>query len=198
VIGQAAPITRTLARPVVDTQMSGSRTPRTESETLVLVTLNVVSVLLVAVTMGLALAHALELPGKLRLDESTYRTVQTIYYPGFTIGGISEPLAIVSTLILLFATPRDHPRFWLIVVGFIALVATQIVFWFVTQPTNRIWLRNEKVSAAGAKFFAVEKAQQGDDGKDWISLRNRWEYSHVVRAVFSGIGLIALVIAAAI
>ena len=46
------------------------------------------SLLLVAVTMGLSLAHALEFPGKLRLDEPTYRAVQAIYYPGFTIGGL--------------------------------------------------------------------------------------------------------------
>ncbi len=101
-----------------------------------LVTLEVLSILLVAIAMGLALAHALEFPGKLRLNERTYSAVQTIYYPGFTIGGVSEPLAIASTFILLFAIPRVYARFWLILVGFLALVATQIVFWFVTQPTR--------------------------------------------------------------
>ena len=35
--------------------------------------LSVLALLLVAVTMGLSLAHALEFPGKLRLDEPTYR-----------------------------------------------------------------------------------------------------------------------------
>lgn len=50
-------------------------------------TLSVLSLLLLAVTMGLSLAHALERPGKLRLVEPTYRAVQAIYYPGFTIGG---------------------------------------------------------------------------------------------------------------
>jgi hypothetical protein len=50
--------------------------------------LQVVTVLLVAVAMSLTLAHALELPGKMRLDEQTYRAVQTIYYPGFTFGGL--------------------------------------------------------------------------------------------------------------
>jgi hypothetical protein len=29
----------------------------------------------------------LSLPGKLRLDKETYCAVQTIYYPGFTVGG---------------------------------------------------------------------------------------------------------------
>ncbi len=65
------------------------------------VLLEIISILLVAVAMGLALAHALEFPGKLRLDEQTYLAVQTIYYPGFTIAGISEPLAVIATLVLL-------------------------------------------------------------------------------------------------
>src|SRR5205809_327776 len=38
--------------------------------------------------MGLSLAHALEYPGKRRLDRETYLKAQTIYYPGFTIGGV--------------------------------------------------------------------------------------------------------------
>jgi hypothetical protein len=50
----------------------------------------VVTVFLVPVTMSLALAHALELPGKMRLNKETYIAVQTIYYPGFTYGGFGD------------------------------------------------------------------------------------------------------------
>jgi hypothetical protein len=63
--------------------------------------LQVITILLVAVAMSLALAHALELPGKMRLDEQTYRTVQTIYYPGFTFGRLGEGLGMLATLVLL-------------------------------------------------------------------------------------------------
>ncbi|SRR5712691_158882 len=65
-----------------------------------LLTLQVTAVLMVALAMSMALAHALELPGKLRRDEQSYVAVQTIYYPGFTIGGIGEPLAAIGILIL--------------------------------------------------------------------------------------------------
>ena len=51
------------------------------------VTLQVTTLLAVAIAMATALAHALELPGKLRLSKDEYLTVQKIYYPGFTIGG---------------------------------------------------------------------------------------------------------------
>jgi len=45
-------------------------------------TLQILAVFLVALAMALALAHALEMPGKLRLDKENYKDVQTIYYPG--------------------------------------------------------------------------------------------------------------------
>ena len=93
---------------------------------MVFLALQVVTVFLVAVTMSLALAHALELPGKLRLDQQTYLAVQAIYYPGFTIGGIGEPLAIIATLILLLKTPRDHATFWWFLVSFLAVAGMHI------------------------------------------------------------------------
>jgi hypothetical protein len=46
--------------------------------------LQCLTVILVAVAIALALAHTLELPGKMRLDKETYYAVQAIYYPGFT------------------------------------------------------------------------------------------------------------------
>jgi hypothetical protein len=57
--------------------------------------LEILTVLVVAVAMALALAHALELPGKLRLTKAQYLAVQPIYYPGFTIGGVAEPLGLL-------------------------------------------------------------------------------------------------------
>src|SRR6266536_551067 len=101
------------------------------------VLLEIISILSVAAALGLTMAHALEFPGKLRLDEQTYLAVQTIYYPGFTIAGISEPLAVIATLVLLIVTPKDRAQFWLVLISFLAMLATQVVFWFVTQPTNR-------------------------------------------------------------
>jgi hypothetical protein len=46
--------------------------------------LQVLCVVLVAVGMGLSLAHALEFPGKLRLPKDENMIVQSIYYPGRT------------------------------------------------------------------------------------------------------------------
>lgn len=72
----------------------------------------IVTLLLVAIAMALSLAHALELPGKLRLKEATYKSVQEIYYPGFTIGGFAEIGGIIALAILLYLTPYPGGRFW--------------------------------------------------------------------------------------
>lgn len=98
--------------------------------------LQIVSVILVAVTMGLSLAHALELPGKLRLDKEAYLAVQTIYYPGFTLGGFAEIGGMVAAAILLFVNRLGGARFWWIAAALALLVAAHLTYWFVTHPVN--------------------------------------------------------------
>jgi len=148
-------------------------------------TVQVVTVLLVSVAMSLALAHALELPGKMRLDKEHYLTVQSIYYPGFTIGGFAEGVGIVATLVLLLMTSTNNAAFWWTFIGFIALVAMHVVYWVITHPVNNFWLKDQHLKGAGAAFFSLDPAKRGGlsekGGDDWKHFRNRWEYSHVLR-----------------
>jgi hypothetical protein len=58
-------------------------------------TLKLVSLLLVVATVIPSVAHALKLPGKLRLTHEQYLAVQPIYYPGFTVIGAAEPLPLL-------------------------------------------------------------------------------------------------------
>jgi hypothetical protein len=134
-----------------------------------------------AVAMSLALAHALELPGKLRLGREEYLAVQTIYYPGFTIGGAAEPLTIIALAALLFTLPEGSRIRWLIAAAFIAAVATQILFWAVVQPVNRVWLKSIPLDPAGKRFFGTNAATR--ETSDWTQLRDRWELGHLARAV---------------
>src|SRR6266550_2016231 len=143
--------------------------------------LHILTVILVAIAMALSLAHVLELPGKLRLDRDTYLKVQTIYYPGFTIGGISEPLAALALLMLM---------------AFIALGLMHLIFWLMTQPVNKLWLASEKLSPASARFFSANTASERDTSiPDWTTLRDRWEFSHVLRAVLAGTAFVLLLFA---
>jgi anthrone oxygenase-like protein len=165
---------------------------------MMLLVFEVFTVFLTAIAMSLALAHALEYPGKLRLDEQAYAAVQAIYYPGFTIGGIAEPMAAIAVLILLVIMRDRAAQFPWLLTAFIALVAMHAVFWSVTQPVNRYWLRNQKLSEAGARFFDTGRIntpdRSGSGLTDWRSFRNRWEYSHIVRAILSAIAVIAITV----
>jgi len=99
--------------------------------------LQVLTVILVVLAMVPALAHALELPGKLRLTKDAYVAVQPIYYPGFTIAGMAEPVAIIFTIILLVLTPRGSADFWLTLVALLGLIGMQAVYWLFTHPVNK-------------------------------------------------------------
>lgn len=142
--------------------------------------LEFVAAFLTAIAMALALAHALELPGKLRLDREHYLTVQAIYYPGFTIGGAAEPLAILVLVALLLTLPSGGSARWLVGGALLAAAATQILFWAIVQPVNRHWLKAMSLGTAGKRFFETGAAAPDDD---WTRLRDRWERGHLARTV---------------
>ncbi|HST74144.1 MAG TPA: anthrone oxygenase family protein [Acetobacteraceae bacterium] len=163
--------------------------------------IEVISVFLVSVAMSLALAHALEFPGKLRLDRQTYVAMQPIYYPGFTYGGgIGEGLGMVATLVLLLMTPAGSMRFWWTLGALAALVAMHAAYWIFTHPVNKFWLKDQQLQGHWRGFFGFDplrrrgrKEPAADDG--WERARDRWEYSHVLRAILSIIALLMLTIA---
>jgi hypothetical protein len=154
--------------------------------------LQIFTVMLVALAVTQSLAHALELPGKMRLDEPTYRAVQHIYYPGFTIAGIGEGLGVLATALLALLTPVGTTAFWLVLIAFVGMLAMHVVYWIGVHPVNKHWMKGEPVSAAGAAFFGVGEAHAAP--QDWTALRDRWEYGHLVRAVLASASLLALVI----
>ena len=158
-------------------------------------TLFVVAIVLAALVSVPSLAHALELPGKMRLSEAEYRIVQRIYYPGFTLLGIAEVGAPLVLLVLVLLVPTGSVEFWLLGVALGGFAAVQAVFWLVTQPVNRSWVASVKLGAAGARFFGAGSRRRAES--TFAELRARWEYSHLVRAALAVLGLVAIAIAAA-
>jgi hypothetical protein len=167
-----------------------------------IVFLQVITVFLTSIAMSLAVAHALELPGKMRLSKENYIATQTIYYPGFTIGGISEGVSMVAALVLLLLTPTNTQAFWWTLAGLVGLLAMHAAYWILTHPVNKFWTRDLNLEGAGAGFFAMGKdrltAKAPDSDERWLSFRNRWEYSHVFRAVLSAMALVSLIVAVAV
>lgn len=166
-----------------------------------LLILQIAATFLVSIGWALSLAHALEMPGKLRLGKEAYVGTQTIYYPGFTIGAaFGEFGAILVTLVLVFMTGTSSPAFGWNLSALLALLAMHATYWVVTHPVNKFWVRDSKLGNLGAGFFGVGKrgedvAANADADDVWASLRDRWEYSHVARAVFAGIALLCLIVA---
>jgi hypothetical protein len=156
-----------------------------------LAVLQVIVIVLVSINMALVLAHALELPGKLRLSKDAYTTVQPIYYPGFTVGGgVGEFGGILATAALVIATPRDTNAFQLTLAALVLLLVSHGIYWLVTHPVNQFWLRDTQLKRGGRAFFSFGSHRRASDS--WTSLRNRWEYSHVARAALALTALILL------
>jgi hypothetical protein len=166
-----------------------------------LLTLQITATFLVSIGWALSLAHALELPGKLRLGKEAYVGTQAIYYPGFTIGAVfGEFGAILVTLALVIIGGTSAHEFGWNLSALAALLAMHATYWVVTHPVNKFWVRDSRLGSLGAGFFGVGKrgeatAATANTDEVWASLRDRWEYSHVARAVFAGIALLCLIVA---
>jgi hypothetical protein len=101
--------------------------------------------------------------------------------------------------VLLIVTPFGSATFWLTAAAVAALAAMHVTYWLMTHPVNNFWLKETKVEGVGAGFFRFDPLpRHGFDGTpDWIRLRNRWEFSHVIRACLGLASLVLLVTAVA-
>ena len=164
--------------------------------------IQIVTITLVAIAMSPPLAHAFEFPGKLRLSRDAYMTVQMIYYPGFTILGVSEPLGLLAIIAQLLLIPLRGTVLWLTLVALLGLASMQLLYWTRTHPANKFWLQSadRDLGNVGERFLAFElmgqpisQAEQRE--MNWRKLRGRWEYSHIARAGLAFISFISLLIA---
>jgi hypothetical protein len=162
-----------------------------------LVALQTVTAIVVAIAMALPVAHALELPGKMRLQKEHYLAMQPIYYPGFTYAGFSEPLGLLLLLILLFLVPLGSTVFWLDLASFIALLAVHASSWLFTHPVNNFWLKDFQLKGFGRSFFGIGKRVDSSQA-DWTDLRDRWEYSHLIRAALGSASFALLIVSLAL
>ena len=111
-----------------------------------------------------------------------------------------EAGGMLSTIILLVLTPLGSADFWPTLVALLGLIGMQALYWLLTHPVNKFWLRDENLSGLSAGFFSFASTrgpgrQSEARPANWTDVRDRWEYSHVVRAGLSAVSLIALVIA---
>ena len=127
------------------------------------------------ITLSVLLAHLLELPGKMKLSQQEYMVVQSIY-SGWAFLGIPEIGAIILVGMWLYRERQTRKRFRFLLYALILFVISLLIFFVFTFPTN-LQTRNWTYMSG-----------------DWQSLRDRWEYSHAVRAILNLAGFSFLIV----
>jgi hypothetical protein len=138
-------------------------------------TFRFLSLMLVGLSMGAALAHLFELPNKIGLPAEAYLTVQQ-NYRGWSLLGIVVIGALVSTLILAVLVRGRGTVFRLSLEAFLCILGTQAVFWTFTYPAN-----------VATQFWTMLP-------DNWMQLRSQWEYSHAAGAGFNLAAFVCLVL----
>lgn len=136
---------------------------------------SVATLLIAALNTGLAFAHVLELPAKLRLNGPNYTTVQSIYRAWGPAGAVLEPSGLISAFGLAWLL-RQRPGGRLALAG-AGLLGVSLAGWFAfVAPMNAKMLR---------------WPTQGVP-RDWTRVRNQWEFSHATRFLLELLALTAL------
>jgi hypothetical protein len=136
------------------------------------------TLLLAALSMGMAWAHALELGPKMALPASDYILVQGIYQEFGRLGAVIEPAAIVAAAILTFLVRGRQPAFGFSLAGAVLLAVAFAVWIAFVMPAN----------ADLAIWDATEAPA------DWQRIRSQWEYAHLARFILQLAGYCALLI----
>jgi len=133
------------------------------------------TLVLTALAMSAALAHAFELPNKINLSREQYLIVQQLYM-GWAWLGLVVVGATVATLMLAL-TSRNEPRaFSGDLMAFVGVAASLVVFAIFTYPVNQ----------------ATHNWTMTPD--NWEALRRDWEYSHATAAGLDFVAFVALVV----
>jgi hypothetical protein len=122
-------------------------------------------------------AHLFELLNKIALTPTEYLTVQKIY-AGWSLFGVVVGVALLATLTHTMLVRADRTSFAWSLGAFVALAATQGLFWAFTYPVN-----------AATRFWTVPP-------DSFEVARSQWEYSHAASAALTFAALVAIVVAA--
>jgi hypothetical protein len=140
-------------------------------------TLRFLTLMLAALSMGMAFSHLLEMPAKLAYQGPVWLMLQQTLYGNFRILGLLLETGAVACALALTLFVRG-PAFGYTVFAAICLVAAHAAWWAGAAPVN----------AAMAQLTPQTLPP------DWGVLRAQWEYTHAARAVLQIAALAALVL----
>jgi hypothetical protein len=138
------------------------------------------TLLLVALSMGMAFAHALELRPKMDYEPAMYllphRTLYEFFGP--PVGGFIEAAAVLSSVALVFFVRRRGRAFLPTAAGAVCMVIAHVIWWLWVNPAN----------------VALVEMSLNSPPPDWTQFRNQWEYTHFARFFLQLVSLSALLI----
>jgi hypothetical protein len=140
-----------------------------------------IALMLTSLSLGLSMAHLLELPQRIKFEQQLWVDVtvfQNVYRLFGSVGAVFEIGAILAAIVLAFLVRKRRPTFYW-TFGGAALLAIAFASWLLfVAPMNTEfarWLTNPIPT-------------------DWTRYRNQWEYAHAINAIIKlfGFGLLVL------
>ncbi len=139
------------------------------------------TILLAALSMGMAFSHVLEMPAKLAYDAALWNRVQHTLYLGYgTVGAMIEVGAVVASIVLAWRTRHERPVSRFTATGAACLLAALVAWLAFVAPMNAI--------ISGWTADAIPA--------DWTRVRAQWEFAHAGRFILQLGGLSSLVMSA--
>jgi Domain of unknown function (DUF1772) len=137
-----------------------------------------VTLVLVALNMGSAFAHVLELPAKMRLDGPSYLLVQGIYRGFGAAGAMLEPSSVLAAAVMTALHRQRRSSFVLGLAGTASLASALAAWLALVSPMNdrMAWWTRETIP------------------DDWSQVRDQWEYTHAARFILQCFGFSALLL----
>ena len=132
------------------------------------------TVLLLALAMGLAWAHLLEMPQKMQLEPWLYLVLAPTLYPYFAyVGGPAEVAAVLCCIVLCVLVRKRRPA--LVLASIAAICAAAAL---------GVWLA--RVSPMNAE---MSRWVPSAIPSDWTRVRDQWEHGHALRALLWSLAL---------
>jgi hypothetical protein len=141
------------------------------------------TLLLVALDLGMAVCHALELPAKMLYPASLYLTLHRTLYVAFGApnpGAFIDVGAVLAAVVLVFLARGRRPAFGLTLLGAVCLAAALATWFALVAPANE-----------AMKSWVIDAPPA-----DWARMRDQWEYTHLARFAMQLVGFAALTLSA--
>jgi hypothetical protein len=141
--------------------------------------LRFITLMLTALTMGMAFCHLLQMPAKLSYSGPQWLLLQQTLYGNFrALGALIDVAAVACALALTVAVRARHPALGWTLFGAICLAGAHAAWWAGVVPLNA------EIAQLAPHVLPPQ----------WAELRLQWEYTHATRFALQAAALAGLVL----